>query len=64
VFPVRYKLDFYIPKEGILHSHRRENLKSYKIYSSLFNYSPSYKIQAVSVPNIKNCGIILRSAGP
>jgi hypothetical protein len=29
VFPVRYELDFYIPEAGILHSNRRENLKSY-----------------------------------
>jgi hypothetical protein len=29
VFPVKYDLDFYIPEDGILHSHRRENLKSY-----------------------------------
>jgi hypothetical protein len=29
VFPVRYELEFYIPEEGILHSHRRECLKSY-----------------------------------
>jgi hypothetical protein len=27
--PVRYELGFYIPGEGILRSHRRENLKSY-----------------------------------
>jgi hypothetical protein len=26
---VRYELDFYIPEDAILHSHRRENLKSY-----------------------------------
>jgi hypothetical protein len=26
---VRYELGFYIPEDGILHSHRRENLKSY-----------------------------------
>jgi hypothetical protein len=26
---MRYKLGFYIPEDGILHSHRRENLKSY-----------------------------------
>jgi hypothetical protein len=25
---VRYKLGFYIPEDGILHSHCRENLKS------------------------------------
>jgi hypothetical protein len=29
VFPVRYELGFYIPVDGILHIHRRENLKSY-----------------------------------
>jgi hypothetical protein len=27
--PVKYELGFYIPEYGILHSHRRENLKSY-----------------------------------
>jgi hypothetical protein len=26
---MKYKLDFYIQDDGILHSHRRENLKSY-----------------------------------
>jgi hypothetical protein len=26
---MKYKLGFYIPKDGILHSHRHENLKSY-----------------------------------
>jgi hypothetical protein len=26
---VKYELDFYIPEDDILHSHRRENLKSY-----------------------------------
>jgi hypothetical protein len=29
VSPVNYELGFYIPEEGILHSHRRENFKSY-----------------------------------
>jgi hypothetical protein len=29
VSPVRYELYFYIPEDGILHGHRRENLKSY-----------------------------------
>jgi hypothetical protein len=27
VSPVKYKLGFYIPEDGIPHSHRRENLK-------------------------------------
>jgi hypothetical protein len=26
--PVKYELGLYIPEDGILHSHRRENLKS------------------------------------
>jgi hypothetical protein len=30
--PVRYELGFYIPEDTILHSHRRENLKSYDIF--------------------------------
>jgi hypothetical protein len=29
VSPVRYELGFYIPDDGILHSHRRKNLKTY-----------------------------------
>jgi hypothetical protein len=29
VSPVKYELGFYIPEDGILHSHCRKNLKSY-----------------------------------
>jgi hypothetical protein len=29
VSPVKYELGFYIPEDGILHTHRSENLKSY-----------------------------------
>jgi hypothetical protein len=29
VLLVRYELGSFIPEDGILHSHRRENLKSY-----------------------------------
>jgi hypothetical protein len=29
VFPVKYKLGSYTPEEGILHSHRRDNLGSF-----------------------------------
>jgi hypothetical protein len=29
VSPVRYELGSYIPEDAILHSHRRENLRSY-----------------------------------
>jgi hypothetical protein len=28
VSSVRYEMGFYIPEDGVLHSHRRENLKS------------------------------------
>jgi hypothetical protein len=30
VSPVKYELGFYIPEDDILHSHRRENLESFK----------------------------------
>jgi hypothetical protein len=26
---MKYELEFYIPEDGIRHSHRRENLESY-----------------------------------
>jgi hypothetical protein len=29
VSPVKYELGFYIPEDDILHSHSRENIKSY-----------------------------------
>jgi hypothetical protein len=29
VSPVKYELGFHIPEDGILHSDRRDNLKSY-----------------------------------
>jgi hypothetical protein len=32
--PVRYELGFYIPESDILHSHRRENLRSYTALTS------------------------------
>jgi hypothetical protein len=31
MFPVRYELGLYIAEDDILHSHRRENLKSYNV---------------------------------
>jgi hypothetical protein len=33
VSPVKYELCFYIPEDDILHSHRRENLKSYSFFN-------------------------------
>jgi hypothetical protein len=35
VSPVKYELDFYIPEKAILHSHCRENLKSYTTENTL-----------------------------
>jgi hypothetical protein len=35
VSPVKYELVFYILEDGILHSHCRENRKSYKIYGCI-----------------------------
>jgi hypothetical protein len=29
--PVRYEMGLYIPEDGILHSHRSENIKSYSV---------------------------------
>jgi hypothetical protein len=34
--PVKYELGFFIQEDDILHSHRRENLKSYIIVTCLF----------------------------
>jgi hypothetical protein len=37
MFPVRYELGFHIPEDDILHSHRRENFKSYIIKYIVFS---------------------------
>jgi hypothetical protein len=36
VSPVKYELGFYIPEDGILHSDRREYLKSDKVHCYSF----------------------------
>jgi hypothetical protein len=41
VSPVKYEMGFYIPEDGILHSHCRENLKSY-IVGRLFHIRITY----------------------
>jgi hypothetical protein len=54
VSPVRYELGFYIQEEGILHSRRRENLKSDVALTGLalsrrINVSPvNYKLGFIS----------------
>jgi hypothetical protein len=47
VSPVKYELGFYIPEHGILHSHRRESLKSYMyiMVCSLLHPTPVSPIQ-------------------
>jgi hypothetical protein len=37
VSPARYELRFYIPKDGILHSHGRENLKEVHFFLEISN---------------------------
>jgi hypothetical protein len=52
MFHVRYELCFYIPEDGILHSHRRENLKFYtvaiRIALTLYLYRHPYSTTAHS----------------
>jgi hypothetical protein len=56
VLSVRYERGFYIPEDDILHSHRRENLKSY-IVNEVLEASVSYVSsnkgtnQCISVPS-------------
>jgi hypothetical protein len=38
VSPVKYELGFYIPEDDILHSHRREKLKSYTVRHTRENF--------------------------
>jgi hypothetical protein len=45
VSPVRYELVCYIPEDGIVHSHRRENLKSCDaccMYIKRLSYLPTF----------------------
>jgi hypothetical protein len=56
--PLRYELGFYIPKNGILHSHRCENLKSY-IDSVLLHGAGRYircKTDSASYYTLGECG--------
>jgi hypothetical protein len=44
VSPVKYELRLSIPEDGILHSHRRENLKSYIKFPGLTFFTLARKI--------------------
>jgi hypothetical protein len=50
VFPVRYELGFYIPEDGVLHSHRRENLRSYKTVGSDREKDPNLNFLSLPPP--------------
>jgi hypothetical protein len=63
VSPVKYELGFYISEDDILHSHRRENLKSNNIHRlplCLFvDQSPYRFCLFVCGPNLKFVGNIV-----
>jgi hypothetical protein len=66
VHPVRYELEFYIPEDDILHSHRRENLKSYRhkiVRQAHEPFAVQTKLDAVrAVPDISMLSVgIVRS---
>jgi hypothetical protein len=42
VSPVKYELGFYNPEDDILHSDRRENLKSYRKEYFVCHFAPTY----------------------
>jgi hypothetical protein len=44
VSPVRYQLGFYISEGGILHSHPRENLRSYIAINRLGSVAETYYV--------------------
>jgi hypothetical protein len=52
---VKYELGFYIPEDDILHSHRRENLKSYRDISVPHSVQTcaAKSVQRVNPPRFK-----------
>jgi hypothetical protein len=58
VFLVRYEVRFYIPEDGILHSHRCENFKSYlfgvaEVLGMIYNAS-AFRVETNIVEQIIN----------
>jgi hypothetical protein len=51
VSPVKYELGFYITEDNILHSHRRGNLKPYKVL--IWKHSEQ-SVRITSEPKIEN----------
>jgi hypothetical protein len=58
VSPVRYDLGFYIPEDTNLHSHRREDLKSY--YLRNVSYQIDSKILVFSLDDTQSLHSIRR----
>jgi hypothetical protein len=58
VSPVRYELGPYVTEDDILHSHRRENLKSYTVTtSSQLNKTPSKETTPSVAPGVVQLAI-------
>jgi hypothetical protein len=57
VSPVKYEMGFYIPEDDILHSHRRENLKSY------INCVWGLNCSSFSKGTVKIVGILSKTTG-
>jgi hypothetical protein len=55
VSPVKYEMGFYIPEDDILHSHRRENLKSYTYVHNTLAYAD----RNVYVAVVTECSLLL-----
>jgi hypothetical protein len=63
VSPVKYELGFYILEDGIVHTHRRDSLRSYldhlisevRIMVEICASSPNYEMKTVSlhVPHVR-----------
>jgi hypothetical protein len=52
VSPVKYKLGFHIQEDDVLHTHRRENLKSYNLsFDPLPNFEEIFSICSVAILN-------------
>jgi hypothetical protein len=51
VFSVRYELGLYIPDDDILHSHCRENLKSYTVQRLYLMSRPGALVPYTRVTN-------------
>jgi hypothetical protein len=56
VSPVKYELGFCITEDGILHSHRRENLNSYmlSIYLNTLRFICYVRFEFITAVTMKN----------